>query len=199
MKKSPLILAIMLVQVLSLRAQDISEEQFRSAILEFSANINAVDCDFTQTKESPMLSKPIVSSGHMTYRKPEYLEWSYLQPVPISVIVERKQISIKKDGKTETLGGSQVKHIREISEMIIENIEGRSLLNESLFQIKYDKKGGLIIVSFFPKKKEMQKIWSKLLIFYEHKSLKVTAFELHETSGGLTSIIFSKIKYEFSK
>ena len=42
--------------------------------------ILSIEADFVQTKNVAMLSEPQVSTGHMVYRAPGYLQWTYLTP-----------------------------------------------------------------------------------------------------------------------
>ena len=42
--------------------------------------ILSIEADFTQTKNVSLMSEPQVSTGHMTYRAPDYLRWEYKTP-----------------------------------------------------------------------------------------------------------------------
>ena len=42
--------------------------------------IVSIEADFVQTKTVAMMSEPQVSSGHMTYRAPDYMQWAYSSP-----------------------------------------------------------------------------------------------------------------------
>jgi outer membrane lipoprotein-sorting protein len=44
------------------------------------ALILSLEADFVQTKSSAMMSAPQVSTGHMIYRAPDYLQWAYTSP-----------------------------------------------------------------------------------------------------------------------
>ena len=44
------------------------------------AVIVSLEADFVQTKHVALMSEPQVSTGHMTYRAPDYLRWEYLTP-----------------------------------------------------------------------------------------------------------------------
>ncbi len=185
--------------LLLLPALTLDAQEAREAILAFSAKVKAVECDFTQTKESSLLADTAVSTGHMTYRRPAYLEWHYLMPNPLSFIAEGEQVSIIREGRTETLTGNQGRMMREMTRMIVGNIEGSALTDEKYFQSQFEEAGDTLIVTLIPKKREMQKMWSRLLLYYDKTSLNATRFELYEASGDLTTITFSKIHYDFSE
>lgn len=42
--------------------------------------ILSIEADFVQTKQVSMMSEPQVSTGHMIYRAPDYMQWAYLTP-----------------------------------------------------------------------------------------------------------------------
>lgn len=190
---------IFLTLLLLLSALTLDAQEARDAILAFSAKVKAVDCDFTQTKESSLLAGKAVSTGHMTYRRPAYLEWQYLTPNPLSFLAEGEQVSIIREGRTETLTGNQGRMMKEMTRMIVGNIEGSALTDEKYFQAQYEETADTIVVTLIPKKREMQKMWSRLLLYYDKTSLNATRFELYEASGDLTTITFSKIHYDFSE
>lgn len=192
-------LHIFLTLMLLLPALTLDAQEARDAILAFSAKVKAVDCDFTQTKQSSLLADTAVSTGHMTYRRPAYLEWQYLTPNPLSFLAEGEQVSIVREGHAETLTGNQGRMMKEMTRMIVGNIEGSALTDEKYFQTQYEEAAGSIIVTLIPKKREMQKMWSRLLLYYDKTSLNATSFELYEASGDLTTITFSKIHYDFSE
>lgn len=44
------------------------------------AVIVSLEADFVQTKSSALMSEPQVSTGHMSYRAPDYMQWAYKTP-----------------------------------------------------------------------------------------------------------------------
>ena len=48
------------------------------------AIIVSLEADFVQTKSSAMMSEPQVSTGHMSYRAPDFMRWAYLTPEALS-------------------------------------------------------------------------------------------------------------------
>jgi len=44
------------------------------------AVIVSLEADFVQTKSVAMMNEPQVSTGHMTYRAPDYMQWAYRSP-----------------------------------------------------------------------------------------------------------------------
>jgi outer membrane lipoprotein-sorting protein len=44
------------------------------------AAIISLEADFVQTKQVALMNEPQVSSGHMTYRAPNFMRWEYQKP-----------------------------------------------------------------------------------------------------------------------
>ena len=44
------------------------------------AVIVSLEADFVQTKSSALMSEPQISTGHMIYRAPDYMQWAYKTP-----------------------------------------------------------------------------------------------------------------------
>lgn len=189
----------LLISLFSLGAQDKSLDQIMSDIIDFSASVSSVNCDFVQTKESYLLAETAMSSGHMVYRRPGYLEWDYVKPNPFSFIADGENISISQGGRTEVITGNQGKIIREMTSMIVGNIEGSILTNDKLFQANYDILDGSFVVTLIPQKRDIKKMWLKLVLYYDLNNFNARRFEMYESTGDLTVITFTNIKYGFSE
>lgn len=48
------------------------------------AVIVSLEADFVQTKTIALMNEPQVSTGHMIYRAPDYMQWSYIKPQVIT-------------------------------------------------------------------------------------------------------------------
>ena len=48
------------------------------------AAIISLEADFVQTKTIALMNEPQVSTGHMIYRAPDYMQWSYIKPQNIT-------------------------------------------------------------------------------------------------------------------
>ena len=199
MKRIGIIIILVLSSAIMLKAQNTSIDAIKTALVEFSSNVVAIECDFVQNKESSLLAETAVSSGHMTYRKPEHLEWVYFEPVPLAFIADGSNIALKRDGKEEALNGNQSRMVKEMSRIIIANIEGSALSNSASFKVEYNLTDIGIMTTLFPLKSNLQRLWSKFILYYDPANMNVKRFEMYESSGDLTIITFSNIKYDFSK
>lgn len=58
------------------------------------AVIVSLEADFVQTKSSAMLNEPQVSTGHMSYRAPDYMQWAYTSPLPLVWVIDGEQSNV---------------------------------------------------------------------------------------------------------
>lgn len=58
------------------------------------AVIVSLEADFVQTKSSAMLNEPQVSTGHMSYRAPDYMQWAYTSPQPLVWEIDGEQSNV---------------------------------------------------------------------------------------------------------
>lgn len=182
-----------------MHAQSLSSDDLKTEILDFSSRLSSLDCDFVQVKESSLLTEPIVSKGHMAYRKPGYLEWAYVEPAGFTVIADGDDVTIDRDGLTEVLRGNQSRMVKGLTRMIIGNLEGSIFTDEKMFKAELTLADGLITATLIPQKRDYKKIWSKLVLYYDRIAKTATRFEIHEISGDKTIITFSNIRNVFSE
>ena len=56
--------------------------------------ILSLEADFVQTKNVAMLNEPQVSTGHLSYRAPDYIRWAYTSPQPLVWEVNGEQSNV---------------------------------------------------------------------------------------------------------
>lgn len=77
------------------------------------AVIVSLQADFVQTKTSTMLTEPQVSTGHMIYRAPDYMQWAYISP---------QQLVWEIDGEQSNVNPQ----IQKLLRMIMSSVAGNS-------------------------------------------------------------------------
>jgi len=77
------------------------------------AVIVSLEADFVQTKTSALFADPQVSTGHMTYRAPDYMQWAYLTP---------QQLVWKIDGEQSNVNPQ----IQKLLRMIMASVAGNT-------------------------------------------------------------------------
>ena len=80
------------------------------------AAIVSIQADFVQTKHSALFCEPQVSTGHMIYRSPDYLKWTYSTPQTVIWEMDGEQSNVKPQ-------------IRQLLRMIMASIAGQNAEN----------------------------------------------------------------------
>lgn len=78
--------------------------------------ILSLEADFVQTKHVSVMSEPQVSSGHMIYRSPDYLQWEYTTPEKLVWEMDGEHSNVKPQ-------------IRQLLRMIMASIAGQNIEN----------------------------------------------------------------------
>ena len=133
------------------------------------------------------------------YRRPGCLEWRYLEPFDLSFTADAGAVSIRRNGREEPLSGPQGRLAREMTQLIIRSVEGSVLSDDKLFRSEFAREGGEIVVLLYPLRKEMQKMWSSLVLRYDGGNMGARSIEMRESSGDTTLITFNKVRYGFSE
>ena len=86
------------------------------------AVIMSLEADFVQTKSSAMLNEPQVSTGHLSYRNPDYMQWAYISP---------QSLVWEIDGNTSNVNPQIQGLLRMIMATIAGNANDKQLQRES--------------------------------------------------------------------
>ena len=79
----------------------------------------SLEADFVQTKSSAMLNEPQVSTGHMSYRAPDYMQWAYTSPQPLVWEIDGEQSNVNPQ-------------IQRLLRMILSSVAGNNTDNPQL-------------------------------------------------------------------
>lgn len=83
------------------------------------AVIISLEADFVQTKHVALMNDPQISTGHMTYRAPDYLRWEYITP---------QAVVWETDGKTSNVHPQ----VQGLLRMIMASIAGTAQDNQKM-------------------------------------------------------------------
>lgn len=83
------------------------------------AVILSLEADFTQTKTSALMSEPQVSTGHLVYRSPDYMQWAYTSPQTITWEINGTKSNVNPQ-------------IQKLLRMIMASIAGNSQEDEKM-------------------------------------------------------------------
>ena len=168
---------LLLCTLVPLKAQD--SDALKRRIVEAGNRITGITCDFVQTKQSAMLAAPAVSSGRMVYRSPDYLEWAYQKPSVRTFVYDGSAAEAGKD-----------KMFKDLARLISSSIAGGNIADETTFRTEAESAGADIIVTMYPLKRDLKRMFTSLVLRYKADTLEATCFEMNEASGDMTVIEF---------
>ena len=58
------------------------------------AVILSLNADFVQTKQVKLMREPQVSTGHLVYRAPDYMQWQYIKPNKVTWEMNGEQTNV---------------------------------------------------------------------------------------------------------
>jgi len=167
-----------------LAAQGLSEQKIIQKMASSAEAIRTVECNFTQTKQSKMLSKPQMSEGKMFCQQPDKLRWEYTSPRPSTLVLEGTEARLLKGNEQE----ARNKFIGEMARMIMNCVAGKNLTDNKTFQVSAKEMPTEYVATLVPQRKDMKRLYTKLVLHYNLKQETVTEIELHEKNGDRTLI-----------
>ena len=167
-----------------LAAQGLSEQKIIEKMASAAEKIKTVECNFTQTKQSKMLSKPQMSEGKMFCQQPDKLRWEYTSPRASTLVLEGTEARLLKGNEQE----ARNKFIGEMARMIMNCVAGKNLTDNKTFQVSAKEMPTEYVATLVPQRKDMKRLYTKLVLHYNLKQETVTEIELHEKNGDRTLI-----------
>ena len=83
------------------------------------AVIVSLEADFVQTKTVALMNEPQVSTGHLVYRSPDYMQWSYVKPQAITWEIDGNKSNVNPQ-------------IQKLLRMIMASISGNNQEDEKM-------------------------------------------------------------------
>ena len=167
-----------------LTAQGLSEQKIIQKMASAAEKIKTVQCDFTQTKQSKMLKGEQVSEGKMFCQQPDKLRWEYTSPRASTLVLEGTEARLLKG----TEQGTRNKFIASMARMIMNSVAGKNLTDNKTFQVTAKEVPTKYVATLIPLKKDMKRLYSKLILHFNIKQETVTEIELYEKNGDRTLI-----------
>ena len=179
----------------ALPAQTLSEQDIIKKMASAAEKTRTVRADFTQTKYSKMLKNAQTSQGKLFCELPDKLRWEASpqtaspQPSPVGegeVLPFRG--GFRRGWKTEGVGG-------KIARMIMSCVSGKCLTDSKAFQVSARCiRPGEYEAELLPLKKEMKRMYAKLVLHFDVKEETVNEVELYEKNGDRTVIKLHDIR-----
>jgi len=139
-----------------------------------AGEIRTVQCNFTQTKHTKLLREGQVSKGRMSCQLPDKLRWEYTSPRASTILLD-------ETNKGQGFAGS-------IARLIMNSVAGKCLTDAKAFQVTAKQKPTGYEATLVPLKKEMKRMFTRLVLHFDVRQSTVTEVELHEKNGDSTII-----------
>jgi len=156
--------------------------------------IQTLEADFVQTKELEILSKPLVSRGTLSSRRPSELRWEYESPLRSVLLATPRGVKryVYKGGKWVPDAGAKVEAIRAVlAEM---NLWLRGDFEESKVFKATLRQGKPTRVELVPRDPAMKKYITRIWLVLGDKPGVLTAIDIEEGAKASTHIAFANVK-----
>lgn len=160
--------------------------KFKSTVEKETKLIKTIKTDFIQYKHLDFLSKDIETSGKMTFKSPNLLNWQYTKPYEYSIVFKNNKVYINDQGKKSTVDG---KMFEKINKLIVGSVSG-NMFDDNEFSISYFKTKEFIITKLVPKTTTIKKYIKEVELYFPINESTVAQVKLIEPSNDFTRIVF---------
>lgn len=188
MKIYVLTAVLALAAVWGVRAQGASQEALKARIMEASASMKSLQCDFVQVKEISILADRVTSRGTLSYKGGDRLRWLYTEPYRYEFTMNGSRVKVGGEKGASVVDTRSNKLFREISTIISGSVDGRIFSSES-FDVKLREEGGRTVADMTPRSRELKGMFRSVRILFAPDGT-VERVEMSEPSGDRTVITF---------
>lgn len=194
MKRTILVLCLVLAGTLASVAAPLTPQQKQQAVETISKAVSAMksmQCTFVQTKHMAMLDDRMVSYGTMHYRQPDRLRWEYTRPYSYLFIFNGAKVYVGNKARKNVIDTASNRLFREIAGIMMSTVTGKALTDSEAFDMDIDGGEKEWHVTLVPKKKEMKRMFHKVVLVFNRADAAISAVELYEKNGDKTEIRMS--------
>lgn len=135
-----------------------------------------LSADFHQTKQSQVLVEEQISTGHLTYRSPDYLRWEYTSPMQLTWEIEGEKSNVSPQ-------------IKRLLKIIIQTIACENLESNTDFTVSYESAKYNLV----PKNRELKQFFTSIQLEIDPKTKIAKKVVLNEKKGDITTINFYNV------
>lgn len=147
---------------------------------------------FTQTRTSSLLAEPMVMTGKLSFNRPDDVVWEYDSPQQRIIKVSKSNVTVTADGKTTDLNPRIKKMIQGFTSLFMD--ENGKMLDEKIFNVTLLDCGKTYRAEMKPLRKDMQRLFAKIVFRFAKDSCQVEAITLSEREGDEVNIEFEEMK-----
>lgn len=197
MKRIITICLVVMACVANAVAAPISVAQQKEVIAKINkatSRLKSMSCSFTQTKHLSMLSDKMVSEGKMNYKQPNKLRWEYTSPYQYLFIFNGTKVYVGNKSRKDVIDTNSNKLFKEVARIMMSTVTGTALSNAADFSVTVEDGKTLWNVTLIPKKKEMKKMFTRIVLSFSKSDLMISEINLHEKNNDRTNIRLRNIK-----
>jgi outer membrane lipoprotein-sorting protein len=170
------------------------EAGFKKKFAEASASLKTIKCDFVQEKNINVLSEKIISKGHFSFKKENKVRMEYDQPYKYLLVINKNDILIRNDQKTNTFSAKSNAMFERINKIIIDCVQGTAMDNKDFSTKCLQSKTEYLLV-LTPLKKNLKEMFSTISIYIEKNDYSINKMDMLDQSGDNTVISFLKKEF----
>lgn len=196
MRKILAILSVILATGFTLHAATLpaaKQKEVISQINKAASGLKSMTCSFVQTKYLSLLSDRMVSQGKMSYRHPDKLRWEYTSPYQYLFIFNRNKVFVGNNSRKDVIDTGSNKLFKEVARIMMGTVTGTALSNPSDFTTTVADSKDNWIVTLIPRKKEMKKMFAKIVLCFSKADLMISEINLFEKNNDRTQIKLKNI------
>lgn len=195
MKKTMSFIVALLLSVVSVAAQGkVDEAKVKQQINAVASAMKTMQCDFVQTKYVKLLNDKMVSRGKMYYQQSDKLRWEYVSPYTYTFVLNGSKALISKGKRNDVVNVNQSKFFKEIARIMMNSVVGKCLTDSKDFKVAIAASPTEYVATLYPHQKQMQQMFSKVVLHFSRKNSTVTKVELVEKKGDRTVIELKNTK-----
>lgn len=187
----------MLLCALSVMAAPLTAQKKQDVIGRINkaaSGLKSMSCSFTQTKYLSLLSDRVVSEGKMNYKQPNKLRWEYTTPYQYLFIFNGTKVYVGNKSRKDVIDTNTNKVFKEVARIMMSTVTGTALSNSSDFSIDVADGNTLWQITLVPKRKEMKKMFSKIVLLFNKSNLMIAEINIYENNNDRTNIKLKNIK-----
>ncbi len=175
-------------------AQSIDEAKVKQQINSVASKMKTMQCDFVQTKYIKMLNDKMVSKGKMYYQQSDKLRWEYSSPYAYAFVLNGSKVLISRGKRNDVVNVNQSKFFKEIARIMMNSVVGKCLTDTKDFKTNITGTQSEYIATLYPKQKQMQQMFQKIILHFNRQKSIVSKVELIEKKGDRTIIELLNVK-----
>lgn len=156
-----------------------------------SKKINSISSGFIQKKHLDILSKPLVSTGKLFFKRPSSLRWEYTSPIKSILLMHDSNIKryIMQNGKLVPDRGLNLQAMQVVVQEISFWLSGEFDKNPNF--IAELKRGNTSKIILTPREETLLKIIKKIEVFLSSEPGIIKKVLIFENRSNYTELIFS--------